>query len=87
TENAQPLLFAMQAGIVHSLLAQGLRFDACYGHSVGEVAAAYAAGALSMQQAVRVIKVRSRAQALTAGKGKMAAAGVSESAARELIAE
>jgi acyl transferase domain-containing protein len=48
TENAQPLLFAMQAGIVQSLLAQGLRFDACYGHSVGEVAAAYAAGALSL---------------------------------------
>ncbi|MBN6209052.1 SDR family NAD(P)-dependent oxidoreductase [Ralstonia pickettii] len=87
TENAQPLLFAMQAGIVHSLLAQGLRFDACYGHSVGEVAAAYAAGALSMQQAVRVIKVRSRAQALTAGQGKMAAAGMSEDAARALIAE
>lgn len=87
TENAQPLLFAMQAGIVHSLLAQGLRFDACYGHSVGEVAAAYAAGALSMQHAVRVIKVRSRAQALTAGKGKMAAAGVSEDTARALIAE
>ena len=87
TENAQPLLFAMQAGIVQSLLAQGLRFDACYGHSVGEVAAAYAAGALSLEQAVRVIKVRSRAQALTAGRGKMAAAGVSEQAMRELIAD
>lgn len=87
TENAQPLLFAMQAGIVQSLLAQGLRFDACYGHSVGEVAAAYAAGALSLEQAVRVIKVRSRAQALTAGKGKMAAAGVGEATARDLIAE
>ena len=86
TENAQPLLFAIQAGIVQSLLEQGLRFDACYGHSVGEVAAAYAAGALSMEQAVRVIKVRSRAQALTAGKGRMAAAGVGEGAARELIA-
>ncbi|GCB06395.1 type I polyketide synthase [Ralstonia sp. SET104] len=87
TENAQPLLFAMQAGIVQSLLAQGLRFDACYGHSVGEVAAAYAAGALSLEQAVLVIKVRSRAQALTAGKGKMAAAGMDEATARSLIAE
>lgn len=87
TENAQPLLFAMQAGIVQSLHAQGLRFEACYGHSVGEVAAAFAAEALTLEQSVHVIKVRSRAQALTAGRGRMAAVGISAAAARTLIAD
>ncbi|MGX6565928.1 SDR family NAD(P)-dependent oxidoreductase [Cupriavidus necator] len=85
TENAQPLLFAMQVGIVRSLRASGLEYDACYGHSVGEIAAAWASGALTLAQAVKVIKVRSRAQALTAGTGKMAAVGLGEAATRELI--
>jgi phthiocerol/phenolphthiocerol synthesis type-I polyketide synthase C len=85
TENAQPLLFAAQVGIVRVMQARGLRYDACFGHSVGEVAAAWAAGALTLEQAVRVIKVRSRAQAKTRGTGKMAAAGLGEEAARRLI--
>ncbi|MHA7681440.1 SDR family NAD(P)-dependent oxidoreductase [Cupriavidus sp. PET2-C1] len=85
TENAQPLLFALQVGVVRSLQARGLRYDACVGHSVGEVAAAWAAGALTLVQAVHVIKERSRAQATTAGNGKMAAAGVSVEAAQQLI--
>ncbi len=85
TENAQPLLFALQVGVVRSLQARGLRYDACFGHSVGEVAAAWASGALTLAQAVHVIKERSRAQASTAGAGKMAAAGVSAQAAQQLI--
>ncbi|AJX33431.1 type I polyketide synthase [Burkholderia oklahomensis] len=87
TENAQPLLFAIQVGIVRVLDAHGVRFDAVAGHSVGEIAAAWAADALSLADAVRVIKIRSRAQALTRGSGRMAAAGVGEDAARALIAQ
>lgn len=85
TENAQPLLFALQVGVVRSLQARGLRYDACFGHSVGEVAAAWASGALTLAQAVHVIKERSRAQATTAGTGKMAAVGVSAEAAQQVI--
>lgn len=85
TENAQPLLFSMQVGIVRVLQAGGLRHDACFGHSVGEIAAAWASGALTLAQAVHVIKMRSRAQARTAGTGKMAAAGLGEDAARQMI--
>ena len=85
TEIAQPLLFALQVGLVRVLQARGLRYDACVGHSVGEVAAAWAAGALTLAQAVHVIKVRSSAQAKTRGTGRMAAAGLSEAAARQLI--
>ncbi|RKU03683.1 beta-ketoacyl synthase [Burkholderia sp. Nafp2/4-1b] len=86
TENAQPLLFAMQVGITRVLSARGIRFDAAVGHSVGEIAAAWASGALTLAEAVRVIRIRSAAQGLTRGAGRMAAAGIGEAAARDWIA-
>lgn len=86
TENAQPLLFAMQVGITRVLTARGIHFDAAVGHSVGEIAAAWASGALTLAEAVRVIRIRSGAQGLTRGAGRMAAAGVGEAAARDWIA-
>src|SRR5215470_15060900 len=76
TEIAQPLLFALQVGLFETLIARGLCVDAVLGHSVGEVAAAYAAGALDLEQAVRVIHERSAAQGLTRGHGRMAAIGL-----------
>ncbi|WP_143752212.1 type I polyketide synthase [Burkholderia sp. SRS-W-2-2016] len=86
TENAQPLLFAIQVGITRALEARGIDCDAAVGHSVGEIAAAWAAGALTLAEAVRVIRIRSGAQGLTRGTGKMAAVGVGEADARDLIA-
>jgi len=86
TENAQPLLFAIQVGITRVLEARGIDCDAAVGHSVGEIAAAWASGALTLAEAVRVIRIRSGAQGLTRGTGRMAAAGIGEAAARELIA-
>lgn len=57
------------------------------GHSIGEVAAAHVAGALDLSAAARVVAARSRAQAATAGSGRMAAVGLSpEDARRELAA-
>ncbi|WP_044373185.1 type I polyketide synthase [Streptomyces noursei] len=78
TEVAQPLLFAFQVGLVELLAARGLRPAAVTGHSVGEIAAAYTAGALDLDAAALVVACRSRAQALTAGEGSMAAVGLSE---------
>ncbi|MBT2384319.1 type I polyketide synthase [Streptomyces sp. ISL-11] len=83
TEIAQPALFAVQVGLVALLAASGLRPAAVVGHSVGEVAAAHAAGALTLEQAARVIAERSRAQGVTAGTGRMAAVGLPEQAARQ----
>jgi len=85
TENAQPLLFAIQVGITRVLEARGIGFDAAVGHSVGEIAAAWASGALTLAEAVRVIRIRSGAQGLTRGSGKMAAVGIGEADAQELI--
>lgn len=83
TAVAQPLLFAMQVGITRLLGQRGIVAQAAAGHSVGEIAAAWAAGALTLEQAAEVICARSAAQALTRGTGRMAAVGLSAEAARE----
>lgn len=80
TEVAQPVLFALQAGITEMLLQRGLRPNAVFGHSVGEVAAAWASGALSLEQAVQVVHERSFAQAETQGQGRMAAVSLTPDA-------
>lgn len=85
TSVAQPLLFAMQVAITCLLKEAGLRPRATTGHSVGEIAAAWAAGALSLPQAIQVICARSKAQAQTRGTGRMAALGMPQEAAREII--
>ena len=84
---AQPLLFAVAAGIVRALAALGLEAEAHLGHSVGEIAAAWAAGALSLAEAAHVVLVRSRAQQRTRGEGRMAALGLAEAEARALLGE
>jgi phthiocerol/phenolphthiocerol synthesis type-I polyketide synthase C len=86
TEIAQPALFAVQAAMIEWLGAHGIEADAMLGHSVGEVAAAYGAGILSLSEACRVIAERSGAQARTAGTGRMAALGLSPENAASAIA-
>ncbi|MDQ0810408.1 acyl transferase domain-containing protein [Streptomyces sp. B3I7] len=83
TEIAQPALFAVQVGLTALLASHGVRPCAVAGHSVGEVAAAHAAGVLTLEQAALVIAERSRTQGATAGRGRMAAVGLPEDRARE----
>lgn len=73
TEIAQPLLFAIQVALVESLRARGISPEGVAGHSVGEVAAAWCAGALSLEQAVKVIHARSSEQEVVRDLGSMAA--------------
>lgn len=75
TANAQPALFAVQVAATEVMRQLGLRAEAACGHSVGEIAAAWAVGALDLDAAARVIVARSRAQASTRGTGRMAAVG------------
>lgn len=78
TEISQPLLFACQIGLLACLRQTGVDAQAYCGHSVGEVAAAYAAGLLSLESAVRIIYQRSRLQGKTRGAGVMAAVHLKE---------
>ncbi len=84
---AQPLLFAIQVAVTTLLKEQGIQPAAVMGHSVGEVAAAWAAGALDLGQAMRVIGARSTAQGLTRGTGRMAAVALSETAMHSVLTE
>ncbi|MDX3227956.1 SDR family NAD(P)-dependent oxidoreductase [Streptomyces sp. ME19-01-6] len=86
TEIAQPLLFAVQVGLTALLRERGIRPAAVAGHSVGEVAAAHACGALDLAAACRVIAERGLAQADTAGGGRMAAVGLPAAEGTALIA-
>ncbi len=87
TEIAQPALFAVQVGMTQMLRSRGLQPIAVAGHSVGEVAAAWAAGGLTLGDAIDVIYHRSQLQGKTKGKGGMTAVGLSQEAALHLLAE
>ncbi|MGH3723423.1 MAG: SDR family NAD(P)-dependent oxidoreductase [Mycobacterium sp.] len=76
TEIAQPANFLVQAALAKHLQQFGIRPVAVVGHSVGEVAAAYVSGALSLRDAATVSFQRSRLQAKTAGSGGMLAVGL-----------
>jgi acyl transferase domain-containing protein/NADPH:quinone reductase-like Zn-dependent oxidoreductase/acyl carrier protein len=68
----QPALFAMEVGLAALWRAWGLSPDAVIGHSMGEVAAAHVAGALSLEDAARIICRRSRLLREVSGRGAMA---------------
>src|SRR5690606_2708639 len=73
-EVVQPVLFAVMVSLAALWESVGVRPSAVVGHSQGEVAAAYVAGGLSLEDAVRVIVLRSRLFAETlVGKGAIAA--------------
>ena len=85
TEIAQPALFALQVGVTRMLNRDGIFPEAVAGHSVGEVAAAWAAGILDLKSAVAVIYHRSRLQGTTKGHGQMTAVGLGAEETSELL--
>ncbi|MFJ9363729.1 SDR family NAD(P)-dependent oxidoreductase [Nocardia sp. NPDC101769] len=82
---AQPAVFAVQLGLATLWQSWGITPAAVVGHSIGEVAAACVSGALSFEDAVRVIFHRSRVQQRASGKGKMLAVGLPYHAAEQRI--
>ncbi|MEO3814957.1 type I polyketide synthase, partial [Sphaerisporangium sp. B11E5] len=67
----QPALFAVMVSLAAMWQAAGVRPDAVAGHSQGEIAAAYVAGALSLEDAAALVTLRSLAVARIAGDGGM----------------
>jgi amino acid adenylation domain-containing protein len=82
---AQPVIFALQVALAERLAAWGIRPQAVVGHSIGEIAAAHVAGALSLTEAIDVVYHRSRLQERSRLQGAMAAIGLAAEPARAYL--
>ncbi|KAI9934559.1 hypothetical protein MW887_000174 [Aspergillus wentii] len=85
-EFAQPLCTAIQIALVNLLRSWGTTPDAVVGHSSGEIAAAYASGALSAEVAILIAYFRGQAMKnLSDHSGGMAAIGLGSDKARRFL--
>ncbi|WP_328454220.1 SDR family NAD(P)-dependent oxidoreductase [Amycolatopsis sp. NBC_00438] len=68
----QPALWAVMISLATLWRSLGVVPDAVVGHSQGEIAAAYIAGALSLEDSAKVVALRSKAIRAMGGNGGMA---------------
>lgn len=75
TINSQPAIMATSIVCLKAAQSKGFTFDGVAGHSLGEYAAMYASGMITLEDAFRLIKARAAAmeEATTSTKGAMAA--------------
>jgi acyl transferase domain-containing protein len=85
TEVAQPMIFAIQVALAELFRTWGIVPDAVIGHSVGEIAAAHVAGILTLDEAVRLVAMRSKIMQEATGEGKMVSAAMTVEEAKEAI--
>ncbi|HTF52788.1 MAG TPA: beta-ketoacyl synthase N-terminal-like domain-containing protein [Pseudonocardia sp.] len=78
----QPVLWAVMVSLARWWQAAGVRPDVVIGHSQGEIAAAVVAGILSLEDAAKVVALRSRALTALSGAGGM----LSLAAPRDVVA-
>ena len=76
-ELSQPLCTALQIALVRSLARNGIRPDSVIGHSSGEIAGGYAAGILSLEEAITIAYYRGFIMKEKSRMGAMAAIGLS----------
>ncbi|MFI9292630.1 type I polyketide synthase [Streptomyces gardneri] len=82
----QPVTFAVMVSLAKVWQHHGITPQAVIGHSQGEIAAAYVAGALTLDDAARVVTLRSKSIAAhLAGKGGMISLALSEEATQQRI--
>lgn len=83
----QPSICAMQIALAKLWLSWGIKPHAVVGHSMGEVAAAHISGAISLEDAARIICTRSRLMKTVSGKGgAMAVTELSHDEAQKVVA-
>ncbi|WP_152772305.1 acyltransferase domain-containing protein [Streptomyces spongiae] len=80
-----PVLFAVSVSLSALWSSCGVEPAATVGASLGEIAAAHVAGALTLDEAARVAVLWSRMQAEAAGEGELAAAALSADELRPLL--
>ncbi|MCR3752121.1 type I polyketide synthase [Lentzea californiensis] len=82
----QPALWAVMVSLAALWRSVGIEPDAVAGHSQGEIAAAVVAGALSLDDAAKVVALRSRSIVRLVGTGGMVSVALPAGEVRELIA-
>lgn len=82
----QPALFAVLVSLAALWRSFGVEPAAVVGHSQGEIAAAHVAGALSLDDAARIVALRSRALRVLAGRGGMVSVAAPVEQARRGLA-
>ncbi|MEU5693428.1 SDR family NAD(P)-dependent oxidoreductase [Actinosynnema sp. NPDC020468] len=85
-DRVQPALFAVMTGLAKLWIAAGVTPDAVIGHSQGEIAAAYTAGALDLADAMTVVSRRARALGELTGATGMLSLPLGADEARAFIA-
>ncbi|KBF05112.1 phenolpthiocerol synthesis type-I polyketide synthase PpsB [Mycobacterium tuberculosis H1249] len=86
-EQIQLVLIGMQLTLTELWRSYGVQPDLVIGHSMGEVAAAVVAGALTPAEGLRVTATRARLMAPLSGQGGMALLGLDAAATEALIAD
>jgi acyl transferase domain-containing protein/acyl carrier protein len=84
-EVMQPAIFSIQVALAALWRSWGVEPAAVIGHSLGEMAAAYVAGALTLEDAALVVRMRSHLMQRLNGKGRMAAVELGMEEARAII--
>ncbi|MFT3864030.1 MAG: type I polyketide synthase [Solirubrobacterales bacterium] len=82
----QPTLFALMVSLAALWRSFGVEPSVVVGHSQGEVAAAHVAGGLALDDAARIVAVRSQALVELVGKGAMASVSTAAMDAEEMLA-
>ncbi|GAA3245954.1 type I polyketide synthase [Dactylosporangium siamense] len=82
----QPVLWAVMVSLAAWWTSRGVTPDVVVGHSQGEIAAACVAGILSLQDAARVVALRSQALSVLAGRGGMLSVALPPDRAAERLA-
>lgn len=82
---AQPIIFAVQVSLTEYLKSLGVHPDFLIGHSIGEYAAAYVDGVMSLDDAVKMVTIRAQITEKSTIKGKMINIFVGEDKAIEMI--
>ncbi|MCV7090992.1 sulfolipid-1 biosynthesis phthioceranic/hydroxyphthioceranic acid synthase [Mycobacterium interjectum] len=85
-DRVQPTLFIFQVALATAMRAYGVQPGAVIGHSLGEISAAVVAGALSLQDGVKVVCRRSKLMSRIAGAGAMASVELPAQQVRQELA-
>ena len=83
----QTALFAIHFALTELLQSWGITPSAVIGHSLGEISAAWASGALRLHKALQLVLFRSQLHEKCSPTGCMAAIGLSEEKARNTLRE